>query len=75
MRQVFHSAIGITKWDDYYKVRHKVYSIVIIRLLQSETSVRQVFHSAIGITKWDDYHKVDKCYYCDDYYKVRQVLL
>ena len=21
VRQVFHSAIGITKWDDYYKVR------------------------------------------------------
>ena len=20
VRQVFHSAIGITKWDDYYKV-------------------------------------------------------
>ena len=21
VRQVFHSVIGITKWDDYYKVR------------------------------------------------------
>ena len=45
-RQVFHSAIGITKWDDYHKVDKCYYK------------VRQVFHSAIGITKWDDYYKV-----------------
>ena len=25
VRQVFHSAIGITKWDDYYKVRQVLF--------------------------------------------------